>query len=90
MSKSKLKKCLLNLKIQCGKLEEIRYVRKKLRYQNQTRDYEGELNKDFWKFCKGEFERQPNFDEWACYNYFKSILLEKSKNRSFTIHSWLK
>ncbi|CAB3998902.1 Hypothetical predicted protein [Paramuricea clavata] len=59
MSKSKLKKCLRNLKLQNGKLEEKKYVnrllRKKLRSHVQ-RSYEEELSKDFWKFCKKEFE----------------------------------
>ena len=41
MSKSKIKKSLKNLKLQCGNLEEIRYVskllRKKLCFKDQTR-----------------------------------------------------
>ena len=98
MSKSKLKKSLKNLKLQCGNLEEIRYVskllRKKLCFKDQTRNYEEDLSKDFWKFCKGEFEQsetqQPNFDELSCYDYFKSVFREKSKNRQFNFPSWLK
>ena len=41
MSKSKIKKSLKNLKLQCENLEEIRYVskllRKKLCFKDQTR-----------------------------------------------------
>ena len=98
MSKSKLKKSLKNLKLQCGNLEEIRYIskllRKKLCFKDQARNYEKDLSKDFWKFCKGEFEQsetqQPNFDELSCYDYFKSVFLEKSENRQFNFPSWLK
>ena len=97
MSKSKLKKCLRNLKLQNGKLEEIKYVsrllRKKLRSHVQ-RNYEEELSKDFWKFCKKEFEesetQEPNFDESSCYDYFRNIFFEKHKNRTFNLPSWLK
>ena len=95
MSKSKLKKSLKNLKLQCGNLEEIRYVsellRKKLCFKDQTRNYEEDLSKDFWKFCKREFEQsetqQPNFDELSCYDHFKSVFTEKSKNRQFNFPS---
>ena len=98
MSKSKLKKILRNLKLRCGNVEEIRYVskllRKKLRSQDHVRNYEEELSKDFWKFCKGEFEQaesqQPNFDESTCYDYFKNVFLEKFKIRQFNFPSWLK
>ena len=97
MSKSKLKKILRNLNLQCGNVDEIRYVskllRKKLRSQDQVRNYEEELSKDFWKFCKGEFEQaesqQPNFDESTCYDFFKNVFLEKLKIRQFNFPSWL-
>ena len=90
MSKSKLKKCLRNLKLQNGKLEEIKYVnrllRKKLRSHVQ-RNYEEELSKDFWKFCKKEFEesetQEPNFDESS-----SMIILEIFSSKSIkTEHS---
>ena len=97
MSKSKLKKRLKNLKLQNGKLEEIRYVSRLLRKKlcsHDQRNYEEELRKDFWKFCKKEFEQsetqEPNFDESSCYDYFRNIFFEKIKNRTFNLPTWLK
>ena len=61
MSKSKLKKCLKDLKLNRGSVKEIKFVSKLLRKWMQSsvyaqRDYEKEYKDNFWKFCKDEFE----------------------------------
>lgn len=99
MSKSKLKKCLKDLKSNGGNLKEIKFVSKLLRKRMQSsvyaqRDYEKEYNDNFWKFCKDEFEYtnalEPQFNEKTCFNYFRNIFEEKNKNHLFNWPSWLK
>ncbi|CAB4017701.1 Hypothetical predicted protein [Paramuricea clavata] len=98
MSKSKLKKFLKDLKSNGGSLEETKFVSKLLRKRmqsrvNDQRDYENELNENFWKFCKNEFENteelEPNLSEQSCFDYFKNLFKEKNKSRLFKWPSWL-
>ncbi len=94
MSKSKLKKCLKDLKINGGSVKEIKFVSKLLRKRMQSsvftqRDYQNEYNENFWKFCKTEFEytnvTEPKFNEQTCFDYFKSVFEEKNKSRLFNL-----
>ena len=99
MSKSKLKKCLRELKFRNGNLEEIKYISRLLRKRMclnrfTQRDCEQELNANFWKFCSNELDKsdeaEPNFNEASCFDYFKSVFSERAKHRLFNIPSWLK
>ena len=99
LSKSKLKKCLKDLKERQAQLEEIKYVshllRNKLRKNEEDfRDHEKEVNENLWKYCENTFEKnekpQPQCTENSCYSYFKSLLTEKWKAKTFQIRSWLK
>ena len=86
MSKSKLKKCLRELKFRNGNLEEIKYISRLLRKRMclnrfTQRDGEQELNANFWKFCCNELDKsdeaEPNFNEASCFDYFKSVFSER-------------
>jgi uncharacterized Zn-finger protein len=99
-SKSQLKKTLKKLKQQSGPLSEVKYVARLLRSKlsgkngKAFRDHQYEIESNFWKYCKSMFNTEENvlpaFNKETCFDFFRQVLSEKRKRKTFSLPSWLK
>ena len=58
-------------------------------------DHQTEFYKNYWKYCGKVFELQsgkikPTFNETDCKQYFKKLLSEKKRYKTFNPLSWMK
>ena len=100
-TKNQLKNHLKLLKSQNPKpAEEIKRVSHVLRKRYKQRsdtdfDHQTEFYKSYWKYCEKVFEPQsqkitPTFNETECKQYFRKILSEKNRHKTFNPPSWMK
>ena len=57
-------------------------------------DHQTEFNKNYWKYCEKVLELQcnkikPTLNETDCKQYFRKILSEKNRHKSFNPPSWM-
>ena len=81
-------------------VEEIKRVSRVLRKRYKQRsdtdfDHQTEFYKNYWKYCEKVFEPQcekvkPTFNETDCKQYFRKILSEKNRHKTFSPASWMK
>ena len=100
-TKNQLKNHLKLLKSQNAKpAEKIKRVSRVLRKRYKKRsdtdfDHQTEFYKNYWKYCEKVLQPQsdkikPTFNKTDCKQYFRKILFEKNRHKSFNPPSWMK